>query len=49
MDLQFIWDENKDKMEIFLRVHKDNRAAQEFFKKHKFRKEYEEMVLGKSK
>ncbi|MBI2559327.1 GNAT family N-acetyltransferase [Candidatus Woesearchaeota archaeon] len=42
-------DENKDKMEIFLRVHKDNRAAQEFFKKHKFRKEYDEMVLGKSK
>ena len=41
--------ENKDKMEIFLRVHKDNKAAREFFKKHKFKKEYDEMVLGKGK
>lgn len=38
-------EENKDKMEIFLRVHKNNKLAQKFFKKHKFKKVYDEMIL----
>ena len=38
-------DENKNKMEIFLRVHKNNKSAQKFFEKCKFKKEYDEMVL----
>ena len=43
--IQSLVNENKDKMEIFLRVHKNNKSAQKFFKKCKFKKEYDEMVL----
>ena len=39
-------EENKNKVQIFLRVEENNKIAKRFFKKHGFKESYKEMVLS---